>query len=611
MANSAQRARAQKATTQQAKQTTLQRTLTSAINELGIDAALVAVFGREHGPLELQLCRAFTPREAEAILRSLSAQDLTPTHTLSAAGEASKAIRLRLITPSAKSLLGVPLTFQQRPYGVLVLGRKEGTSFSKKEKVLVESASQDITAALERASLFDGTLLWSRPWVAEEPTTSTAKDVERLGGQVSVATPDVQATIGTLLDETAQIMGYERAWVSYYDPIAGSLEVLGIAGELKGDPKKSLKPGQRLGLDESASGWAVRHRKPRVDHDLASTQGRFFDHKHLYKDCFQSALVVPFFVHGQVGGTLSLATKATTHYATADARSLEPVLLKLAELTQQPAFALPAQPPAEGGEGTPASRAVQGMTEPYIRKQERQAALNEFSAFLATEVREPLASIRAQMEDLTGEGILDFDPQVRAESAMRDLIRVEAILNEILDFAKPLELKRRMCRVPEMIENALTLVATDLEINRITVNKDYARNLTPVRCDDAKMQGVFLSIFKNALEAMTPGGRLEIQASMQRAGRTHQAQILIKNDGEPIPTEVVGKVFEPYFTTKRSGTGLGLATVKKVVEEHQGQISIASGPGQGTTVIIRLPGTSRGRPYPYRGRGRRPRRSRR
>lgn len=611
MATSAERARGLKPTPQQAKQTTLQRTLTSAINELGVDAVLVAVLGREHGPLELQLSRGFSPREAEAILRSLSAQDLTLPPALSTASEISKAIRLRLITPSAKSLLGLPLVFRQRPYGVLVLGRKEGVSFSKKEKALVESASQDITTALERASLFDGTLFWNRPWVAEEPTTLTAPGIERSATPVSAATAEVQAAIGILLAETMDIMPYDRAWVSYYDPIAASLEVLGIAGESKGDPKKALKPGQRLGLDESASGWAVRHRKTRIDHDLASTQGRFFDHKHAYKDRFQSAMVVPFFVHGQVGGTLTLASQTPNQYAASDARPLEPILLKLAELTQQPGFALPTQAGTADAQGAPSVRAIAGTTEPAIRKQERQAALNEFSAFLATEIREPLASIRAQLEDLTTEGILDFDPQVRIESAMRDLIRVEAILHEILDFAKPLELKRRICRLPEILDNALTLVATDLDINRISVTKEYARNLYPVRCDDAKMQGVFLSILKNALEAMTPGGHLDIQASMQRAGRNQQAQILIKNDGEPIPTEVVGKVFEPYFTTKRSGTGLGLATVKKVVEEHQGQISIASGPGQGTTVIIRLPASGRGRPYPYRGRGRRPRHARR
>jgi signal transduction histidine kinase len=193
---------------------------------------------------------------------------------------------------------------------------------------------------------------------------------------------------------------------------------------------------------------------------------------------------------------------------------------------------------------------------------------------------------------------------------MRDLIRVETILNEILDFAKPLELKRRLCRIPEILENALTLVATDFEINRITVTKEYAQNLRPARCDENRMQGVFLSIFTNALEAMSPGGHLDVCASMHRAGRNQEIEILIKNDGVPIPAELVGKVFEPYFTTKRSGTGLGLATVKKVVEEHHGQISIASGQEQGTSVTIRLPSSGGGRPYRFRGRGRRTRRTR-
>jgi signal transduction histidine kinase len=243
-----------------------------------------------------------------------------------------------------------------------------------------------------------------------------------------------------------------------------------------------------------------------------------------------------------------------------------------------------------------------------IRKQERQAAIGEFSAFLATEVREPLGSIRAQLEEVTGEGVLDFDPQTRVENAMRDLMRVEAILNEILDFAKPLELNRRLVRIPEVIENALTVVANDLEVTRIHVEKEYAPILAPVRGDEAKLQQVFLSIFKNAREAMSPGGRLTIQVAQHRAGRGIEDQILIKNDGAPIPPEIVDKVFEPFFTTKKAGSGLGLATVKKIVEEHGGSIAIGSAPGEGTTVTIRLPGVSRGPSFRHRGRGRRPHR---
>jgi signal transduction histidine kinase len=319
-------------------------------------------------------------------------------------------------------------------------------------------------------------------------------------------------------------------------------------------------------------------------------------------------MVVPYFVRGQVGGTVTLASKTAMQYTLPDARALEPLIVKLVELLHEPASPQAVRTDEGAGTATPTPPPAPAPSEPMIRRQERQAAIGEFSAFLATEVREPLASIRAQLQEVTGEGILDFDPQTRVENAMRDLIRVEAILNEILDFAKPLELNRRVCRIPDIIENTLTVVATELEMNRIRVTKDYAANLGQVRCDDTKMQQVFLSIFKNAMEAMTPGGNLHIEVAQHKGGRGY-LQIAIKNDGAPIPTEHVGKVFEPYFTTKQTGTGLGLATVKKIVEEHQGQISIASGPGQGTTVIIRLPIlVPRGGPYRRRGRGYRPRR---
>jgi signal transduction histidine kinase len=388
------------------------------------------------------------------------------------------------------------------------------------------------------------------------------------------------------------------------------MEVLGVAGDQKSekDSKKDMRAGHRLTLDSSASGWAVRHRKPRVDHDLASTQGRFLDHKHLYKERFVSSLVVPFFVRGQVGGTLTLGSKEAGRYQATDARTLEPIILKLADLLQAPPapVAAPVTQPEAGSENAVVPSAAPTILEPVIRKQERQAAIGEFSAFLATEIREPIGAIRSQLEEVTAEGILDFDPQTRVENAMRDLIRVEAILNEILDFAKPLELNRRLCRIPEVLESALVVVGTDLEVTRIQVTKDYATQIAPVRGDEAKLQQVFLSIFKNAGEAMTPGGHLHIQVTQHRAGRGIEVQILIKNDGAPIPAEILDKVFEPFFTTKRSGTGLGLATVKKIIEEHGGSIAIASAPGEGTTLTIRLPGVSRGPAFRHRGRGRRP-----
>ena len=587
-------------------ETHLQRTLTSVLNELPVDAALAAVFHRDQGPLVSHAARGFTPRDIQAILRTLSAPAIASASPASDE-EGGRTIRLRLITPGAKSLLGVSLRHRNRTYGFLVIGRKESATFAKKEKSLMEQASDEITKTLDREGLFDMNVVLSRPLVAHEPVPPPPSPAEMFATPVSQLTPELQDKIIAALTDANQYVAYDRIWACHYDPLAGNVEVLGMAGDLKSEPKdgkKDLKPGHRLTLDSSASGWAVRHRKPRVDHDLASTQGRFLDHKYLFKDRFLSSLVVPFFVRGQVGGTITLASKEPGRYQQTDARTLEPIIVKIAEILQAPVLSLPSQAPTNGPTGAPGESIAPGPSEPIIRKQERQAAIGEFSMFLATEVREPLASIRAQLEEVTGEGILDFDPQTRVENAMRDLIRVEAILNEILDFAKPLELNRRLLRIPEVIESALTVVATDLEVTRIQVTKDYATMIAPVRGDEAKLQQVFLSIFKNAGEAMSPGGHLHIQVTQHRAGRGVEDQILIKNDGAPIPAEIVDKVFEPFFTTKRAGTGLGLATVKKIVEEHGGSIAIGSAPGEGTTVTIRLPGLSRG--PSYRGRGRRP-----
>jgi signal transduction histidine kinase len=600
------------------KQTTLQRALTTALNELGADTALVGIFEVEGGPLSLQGCRGFAPREAQAILRTLSTQDVDALHapTVASDGESFRALRLRMITPVAKTLLAVPLQHHQRTYGVLVIGRKESASFTKKEKSLLEHAGDQITATLAQAGLFDGTLLLRRPAVGYEPAAAVPSPIaaEPLAPPASYSTPDLQERVSALLANTAEALPFDRALVTLYDPVTSIIEIIGMAGEAKSDaksdPKKDLRPGLRLAFDSSAAGWAIRHRKARVDLDLASTQGRFLDHKPLYKEQYACALVVPFFVRGQVGGTVTVASKTAMQYSLADTKHLESLIGSLVELLQSsPAAAAPAGRPAPMETGHAAAIPMpQGPSEPMIRKQERQAALGEFSAFLATEVREPLASVRAQLEDITREGILDFDPQTRVESAMRDLIRVEATLNEILDFAKPLELNRRPCRISEVIDGTLSLVATDLEMNRITVTKEYEGLPVPVRCDDAKMQQVFLSIIKNALEAMTPGGRLDIAVSSQKGGR--MVQIVISNDGAPIPAEHVSKLFEPYFTTKRSGTGLGLATVKKIVDEHQGEIAIASGQEKGTAVTIQLPAAAP-RGGRFRGRGGRGRRHRR
>ncbi|MDH4187670.1 MAG: GAF domain-containing protein, partial [Nitrospira sp.] len=335
-------------------ETRLQRTLTSVLNDLPVEAALAAVFHQEQGPLVAHAARGFTPRDTQAIIRTLSAPTVAAT-TPESDQEGGRTIRLRLITPGAKSLLGVPLRYRNKTYGFLVVGRKENATFVKKEKALMEQASDEVTKALEREGLFDMNVVLSRPFVAQEPVPPPPSPAELFAAPVSQLTPELQEKIIAALTDANQYVAYDRIWACHYDPLAGNVEVLGMAGDLKSeqkDGKKDLKPGHRLTLDSSASGWAVRHRKPRVDHDLASTQGRFLDHKYLFKDRLLSSLVVPFFVRGQVGGTLTLASKESGRYHQTDARTLEPIIVKLAEILQAPTLIPVGQPVVKGPAGS-------------------------------------------------------------------------------------------------------------------------------------------------------------------------------------------------------------------------------------------------------------------
>ncbi len=583
-------------TAQAQQQSTLQKILTSAVNELGMEAVLVAIITHEGGSLVHQVSRGFSPREIRAILRALSMEDLkgVTVQNGSEGIDLDNVLRIRMVTPGTKMVLVLPLKFGGRVYGTLVFARRENTALSKRDKSTLSANVSHITSEVKKAGLFGTSVILGRALVASEPQPAGEGTGEVPSGR-TYTNPDVQERVTTILSEVKEALSFERGWVTIYDPLAATLEILGVFGTQKRD----LSPGQHLSLDDSASGWAIRHRKSRCDHNLASTQGRFHDYKQLYRDRFASTMVVPFFVRGRVAGTLTLASKQPDHFngMASDPEILEPVTNRLIELFEDASSRLSVlepeviSPPTRE-EGSPVVSSPQGD----VRKEERRAALHEVSSFLATEIREPIGFIRAQLEEITTEAHLDFDSQTRIENTMRDMIRLETVLNEILDFAKPLELDRRMCRVQDLIEVALSLVSTDLRVNRIEVLKKVPSRLAQVRWDEAKMQHVFLCIFKNAIEAMSPGGLLKIEVLLTR-GRKQDLQITIENDGVPIPAELVDKVFEPYFTTKRSGTGLGLATVKKVVEEHGGQITIASGQDQGTTVTIRMPPPRQRTPY--------------
>ncbi|RII29545.1 MAG: histidine kinase [Geobacter sp.] len=218
-----------------------------------------------------------------------------------------------------------------------------------------------------------------------------------------------------------------------------------------------------------------------------------------------------------------------------------------------------------------------------MEKRENMARMGEMGAMLAHEIRNPLAGIKgfAQLIEKRPE-----DPRTK-ESAHRivaEAKRLEALVSDLLAFARIEGLAMEPVELAGLIEQTAALLRPEAEQSNVTMNLDCPDELLVVANRDRLTQ-VLLNIARNALQAMPEGGILNIYA--QLAGP--MASIQIKDTGQGISPEILPRIFEPFFTTKARGTGLGLALCKKIVEEHNGDISVASGPGSGTTITVTLP----------------------
>ncbi|MEC4679492.1 MAG: GAF domain-containing protein, partial [Nitrospirota bacterium] len=218
------------------QQSTLQKILTSAVNEVGMEAALVAIMAHDGGPLIEQVSRGFSPREIRAILRALSLEELKSVNPRNTTGgsELNNVLRLRMVTPGSKVALVLPLKFGGRVYGTLILARRENVALTKGEKATLSTNVNFITGELKKAGLFGSSLILGNPIVANEPL-SLPESQEHVAVARTYTNVDVQERIANILTEVNGGISFDRGWVTIYDPLVASLEVLGVLGTQKRD----------------------------------------------------------------------------------------------------------------------------------------------------------------------------------------------------------------------------------------------------------------------------------------------------------------------------------------------------------------------------------------
>ncbi|HEX9779862.1 MAG TPA: ATP-binding protein [bacterium] len=219
-----------------------------------------------------------------------------------------------------------------------------------------------------------------------------------------------------------------------------------------------------------------------------------------------------------------------------------------------------------------------------IRRGDQMKAVATLAAGLAHEIKNPLSSIRTFTEYLEAN---HADHEFRAK--FRKIVggevdRINRIVQELLEFAKPQPPKLEPVELSKALDETLELLNNELVKRHVEVQKDYAAPAM-VLGDRQKLQQVFLNLVLNSLDAMNGAGR--VVASLSLSGP--EAVLAIRDNGQGIPREQIGKVFDPFFSTKPHGTGLGLSVVRSIIAEHGGKIAMESAGRQGVTVTIRLP----------------------
>ncbi|NIM02938.1 GAF domain-containing protein [bacterium] len=290
-----------------------------------------------------------------------------------------------------------------------------------------------------------------------------------------------------------------------------------------------------------------------------------------------SMLCIPLMVKGRLIGIFSLDTKMSGEKFTTEDLEL------LSTVANQAAIAM------ENAKLYEEMREI----EKNLHRADKLTALGTLASSIAHEIRNPLVSIKTFTQlaprKFNSQDFLDKFQTIVPE----ELQRMETILNQLLNFSRPSQPEFYSVSVEEVIDSILSLMNTELSRSNIEVIKLYDKDVPQIRADGEQLRQVFMNIIMNAIQAMPEGGELKIITGLEQefvdTNTSAFVAIRFEDTGCGIAEENLYNLFNPFFTTKNGGSGLGLSISRRIIKEHNGDINVESRQGEGTTFTVKLP----------------------
>ncbi len=331
----------------------------------------------------------------------------------------------------------------------------------------------------------------------------------------------------------------------------------------------SLRPGRGL------VGQVVASREPVLVNDTAR-DARFSPRvDRIHGFAIRNILVAPLIVKDRAIGAIEVINKIDGAFNNDDLELLQFLAASVAVAVENARLY---------GELAEFTRQLERSQEQLIQA-EKLAATGRLAASIAHEINNPLQAIHNCLHLITHRRLDDEKEKYYLHMAQEEVQRLMGIVQRTLDFYRPSKGREVPTEINALIESVLALANKRLEHGKVRVQRRFSPGLPKLQVVADQITQVFLNLVINAVEAMPQGGNLTI-ATLQDNG---QMRIRFSDAGPGINPEEAKKIFEPFYTTKRSGTGLGLAVSYGIVQRHGGEITVESAPGHGATFVVSLP----------------------
>ncbi|MCP4542265.1 MAG: GAF domain-containing protein [Chloroflexi bacterium] len=471
-----------------------------------------------------------------------------------------------------RSVLCAPMKHYEKITGVIEIVNKRDGQFTKEDLSLLEAISFIAATALENARLYT-------------TTRSRAAELARLNevGLALTSTLDFSTVVHAALSQIQRLFQAEHVSLLQPDPQTDELcFVQAMVGRTPVEIPVRLPPGKGI------AGWALEQRQP-VLVDDARTDPRSLEWIHPYIGTQVGGLMaVPLLAREQDIGVIEVSSNEPGAYTNNELRTLQAVASTLSMALENAGLYDELKTLLHERE----------QAQAQLIHAEKMTALGRLTASIAHEINNPLQAMQTYLI-LAQE---EFDSDQRPEKVTRylgtvgdEIERIAAIVRRMRDFYLPARKELQPIYLHAVLESVLELTNKQLQHSNITVERAWVDYLPEIQANPDHLKQVFLNLMLNGIDAMATGGTLYISTAVDQIQLGSDQKPLpavraeFSDTGEGIPPEVLPHIFEPFFTTKERGSGLGLSISYGIIQAHNGQITVESHIGLGTTFAILLP----------------------